>query len=57
MGNGFPVSAVVTRKEIADALGGKVEYFNTVILLSKITYLVISLELFPIKKALKFFQT
>uniref|UniRef100_A0A915BFR8 Alanine--glyoxylate aminotransferase 2-like n=1 Tax=Parascaris univalens TaxID=6257 RepID=A0A915BFR8_PARUN len=29
MGNGYPVSAVVTRKEIADALGGKVEYFNT----------------------------
>ncbi|KHN88300.1 Alanine--glyoxylate aminotransferase 2-like [Toxocara canis] len=29
MGNGFPVSAVVTRKEIADALGGNVEYFNT----------------------------
>jgi len=29
MGNGFPVSAVVTRKEIADALGGKVGYFNT----------------------------
>lgn len=29
MGNGFPVSAVVTRREIADALGGKVGYFNT----------------------------
>ncbi|VDK56399.1 unnamed protein product [Anisakis simplex] len=29
MGNGFPVSAVVTRKEIADTLGGKVGYFNT----------------------------
>lgn len=30
MGNGFPVSAVVTRKEIANALGGQVDYFNTV---------------------------
>lgn len=30
MGNGFPVSAVATRKEIADALGGAVGYFNTV---------------------------
>ena len=30
MGNGYPVSAVVTRKEIADALGGECEYFNTV---------------------------
>ncbi|PIC36234.1 hypothetical protein B9Z55_015307 [Caenorhabditis nigoni] len=30
MGNGFPVSAVATRKEIADALGGEVGYFNTV---------------------------
>ncbi|EFO89404.1 hypothetical protein CRE_20534 [Caenorhabditis remanei] len=29
MGNGFPVSAVATRKEIADALGGEVGYFNT----------------------------
>ncbi|CAJ0931069.1 unnamed protein product, partial [Mesorhabditis belari] len=29
MGNGFPVSAVVTRKEIADTLGGSVGYFNT----------------------------
>ncbi|KAH7699650.1 Protein T01B11.2 a [Aphelenchoides avenae] len=29
MGNGFPVSAVVTRKEIADKLGGNVGYFNT----------------------------
>ncbi|CAI5447178.1 unnamed protein product [Caenorhabditis angaria] len=29
MGNGFPVSAVATRKEIADALGGSVGYFNT----------------------------
>jgi len=29
MGNGFPVAAVVTRKEIADALGGNVGYFNT----------------------------
>ncbi|RCN43100.1 aminotransferase, class III [Ancylostoma caninum] len=29
MGNGFPVSAVVTTKKIADALGGKVGYFNT----------------------------
>ncbi|CAJ0558565.1 unnamed protein product, partial [Mesorhabditis spiculigera] len=29
MGNGFPVSAVVTRKEIADSLGGSVGYFNT----------------------------
>lgn len=29
MGNGFPVSAVVTRKEIADKLGGSVNYFNT----------------------------
>ncbi|VDD94882.1 unnamed protein product [Enterobius vermicularis] len=29
MGNGFPVSAVVTRKEIANALGGQVDYFNT----------------------------
>lgn len=30
MGNGFPVSAVVTRKEIADKLDGDVAYFNTV---------------------------
>lgn len=29
MGNGYPVSAVVTRKEIADKLGGEVSYFNT----------------------------
>jgi ethanolamine-phosphate phospho-lyase len=29
MGNGFPVAAVVTRKEIADSLGGAVGYFNT----------------------------
>ncbi|CAB3409374.1 unnamed protein product [Caenorhabditis bovis] len=29
MGNGFPVSAVATRKEIADTLGGSVGYFNT----------------------------
>ncbi|CAD5226508.1 unnamed protein product [Bursaphelenchus xylophilus] len=29
MGNGFPVAAVVTRKEIADCLGGEVGYFNT----------------------------
>ncbi|CEF60235.1 5-phosphohydroxy-L-lysine phospho-lyase [Strongyloides ratti] len=29
MGNGFPVSAVVTTKKIADCLGGKVGYFNT----------------------------
>ncbi|TMS37739.1 hypothetical protein L596_004613 [Steinernema carpocapsae] len=29
MGNGFPVAAVATRKEIADSLGGKVGYFNT----------------------------
>ncbi|VDO99342.1 unnamed protein product [Heligmosomoides polygyrus] len=29
MGNGFPVSAVVTTRKIADALGGKVGYFNT----------------------------
>lgn len=29
MGNGFPVSAVVTTKKIADSLGGKVGYFNT----------------------------
>ncbi|MFH4980351.1 hypothetical protein AB6A40_007060 [Gnathostoma spinigerum] len=29
MGNGFPVAAVVTRKEIADKLGGDVGYFNT----------------------------
>ncbi|CAI4223797.1 unnamed protein product [Auanema sp. JU1783] len=29
MGNGFPVSAVVTTKKIADALGGEVGYFNT----------------------------
>ncbi|CAD6196740.1 unnamed protein product [Caenorhabditis auriculariae] len=29
MGNGFPVSAVVTKRKIADALGGKVGYFNT----------------------------
>lgn len=31
MGNGFPVSAVVTTKKIADRLGGSVGYFNTVI--------------------------
>lgn len=30
MGNGYPVSAVATRKEIADKLGGNVAYFNTV---------------------------
>lgn len=30
MGNGFPVAAVVTRKEIADKLCGRAEYFNTV---------------------------
>ena len=30
MGNGYPVSAVVTTKKIADALGGEVGYFNTV---------------------------
>ncbi|ETN82478.1 aminotransferase, class III [Necator americanus] len=29
MGNGFPVSAVVTTKKIADTLGGSVGYFNT----------------------------
>ncbi|PAV62333.1 hypothetical protein WR25_16726 [Diploscapter pachys] len=29
MGNGFPVSAVVTTKKIADKLGGSVGYFNT----------------------------
>ncbi|KAI6207044.1 hypothetical protein M3Y94_00984800 [Aphelenchoides besseyi] len=29
IGNGFPISAVVTRREIADRLGGKVGYFNT----------------------------
>ncbi|PIO54003.1 aminotransferase, class III, partial [Teladorsagia circumcincta] len=29
MGNGFPVSAVATTRKIADALGGKVGYFNT----------------------------
>uniref|UniRef100_A0A1I8AMK9 Aminotran_5 domain-containing protein n=1 Tax=Steinernema glaseri TaxID=37863 RepID=A0A1I8AMK9_9BILA len=29
MGNGFPVAAVATRKEIADSLGGNVGYFNT----------------------------
>ncbi|CAL2041542.1 unnamed protein product [Caenorhabditis brenneri] len=29
MGNGFPVSTVATRKDIADALGGEVGYFNT----------------------------
>uniref|UniRef100_A0A0N4ZHW7 Alanine--glyoxylate aminotransferase 2-like n=1 Tax=Parastrongyloides trichosuri TaxID=131310 RepID=A0A0N4ZHW7_PARTI len=29
MGNGFPVSAVVTTKKIADSLGGEVGYFNT----------------------------
>ncbi|KAF7634306.1 hypothetical protein Mgra_00006272 [Meloidogyne graminicola] len=29
MGNGYPVAAVVTRKEIADKLCGNVEYFNT----------------------------
>jgi len=29
MGNGYPVSAVVTRREIADKLGGEVSYFNT----------------------------
>ncbi|KAI1733054.1 aminotransferase class-III domain-containing protein [Ditylenchus destructor] len=29
MGNGFPVAAVVTRKEIADKLGGEAAYFNT----------------------------
>uniref|UniRef100_A0AC35TXN9 Alanine--glyoxylate aminotransferase 2-like n=1 Tax=Rhabditophanes sp. KR3021 TaxID=114890 RepID=A0AC35TXN9_9BILA len=29
MGNGYPVSAVVTRREIADVLGGEVGYFNT----------------------------
>ncbi|PAV67426.1 hypothetical protein WR25_19475 isoform B [Diploscapter pachys] len=29
MGNGFPVSAVVTTKKIADRLGGSVGYFNT----------------------------
>ncbi|CAD5219268.1 unnamed protein product [Bursaphelenchus okinawaensis] len=29
MGNGFPVAAVVTRREIADQLGGQVNYFNT----------------------------
>jgi len=31
MGNGYPVSAVVTRREIADKLCGNAEYFNTVI--------------------------
>ncbi|KAJ1373106.1 Ethanolamine-phosphate phospho-lyase 1 [Parelaphostrongylus tenuis] len=29
MGNGFPVSAVVTTRKIANALGGSVGYFNT----------------------------
>nr|CAD2146500.1 unnamed protein product [Meloidogyne enterolobii] len=29
MGNGYPVSAVVTRREIADKLCGNAEYFNT----------------------------
>jgi 4-aminobutyrate aminotransferase-like enzyme len=29
MGNGFPVAAVATRKEVADTLGGGVGYFNT----------------------------
>jgi ethanolamine-phosphate phospho-lyase len=29
MGNGYPVSAVVTTKKIADTLGGEVGYFNT----------------------------
>jgi len=29
IGNGFPVSCVITRKEIADKLGGQVGYFNT----------------------------
>ncbi|KAI6222491.1 hypothetical protein M3Y99_01496600 [Aphelenchoides fujianensis] len=29
IGNGFPVAAVVTRREIADRLGGAVGYFNT----------------------------
>lgn len=29
MGNGYPVAAVVTRKEIADSHCGSVEYFNT----------------------------
>lgn len=29
MGNGFPVAAVVTRKQVADCLGDKVDYFNT----------------------------
>lgn len=30
IGNGYPVAAVATRKEIADSLGGNVGYFNTV---------------------------
>jgi hypothetical protein len=30
MGNGYPVSAVVTRREIADRLGHNVDFFNTV---------------------------
>jgi 4-aminobutyrate aminotransferase-like enzyme len=34
MGNGYPVAAVITRKEIADKLCGDAEYFNTVNLLS-----------------------
>jgi 4-aminobutyrate aminotransferase-like enzyme len=29
IGNGFPVACVVTRKAIADKLGGQVGYFNT----------------------------
>lgn len=34
MGNGFPVSAVVTKREIANKFGRGMEYFNTVIEIS-----------------------
>jgi len=33
MGNGFPIAAVITTKEIADSFGATgMEYFNTVII-------------------------
>lgn len=43
MGNGFPVSAVVTRRAITDKLGGAVGYFNTVGMRERgVRYLVIN---------------
>ena len=45
MGNGHPIAAVVTTKEIADSFAATgMEYFNTVIVFSGITLFLLDVS-------------